>query len=78
MSTLRILLLVLSLALVAFLAKYMLTGSLGFGGGRAEPAAAAPTQTLDRVREQAHQIEGELKKNAERGDAVQDQDPGSK
>ncbi len=63
MSAFRIVLLVLALAVVAFVAKFTLTG----GTGGADQAVSQPKQQLDRVRERAHEIEDDLKKRAEEG-----------
>ena len=68
MSATRILLLVLTLAVVALLARYLITGSAGPG----DTQQAAPARTLERVREQTRQAEDDLKKAAERADAARD------
>ena len=59
MSTLRLVLLILTLVLVAFLVKVSL------GGGETS-AKSQPARQLDQVRERTHEIEGELKKKADR------------
>lgn len=65
MSTMRILLLVLALAAVAFAARYALTTGVADGeGGKAPPA-----RQLDNVRERAKQLEGELQRGADRANA---------
>ncbi len=63
MTAFRIVLLVLALAVVAFVAKYTLTGTAGDDG----PGKSQPAQQLDNVRERAHQIEDDMKKRAEEG-----------
>jgi hypothetical protein len=63
MSSMRILLLVLALALVAIVAKYTLTGSLT--GGDEDPGRA-PATRLENVREDVRQIEDDLEKAAQR------------
>jgi Ni/Co efflux regulator RcnB len=62
MSALRILLLVLALAAVAFAAKYALTRGAGDAGGEAR---SRPAQQLDDVRERAKELEGELQRKAD-------------
>ena len=64
MSALRILLLILGLAVVGFLAKYALTGTV-FGE---RPGKSQPAHQLERVRDRAKELEGELQRRAERAE----------
>ncbi len=66
MTAFRLVLLVLALAVVAFVAKSALTGSSGGG----DQAVSQPKQQLDNVRERARQIEDDLKKRAEDGSTL--------
>lgn len=64
MSSMRIVLLLLALAAVAFTAKYVLTGSVtGGGGGKVQPA-----EQLQDVRDRAKELEGELQRASERAE----------
>lgn len=65
MSALRIVLLVLALAAVAFAAKFALTGGAGAGG---DEARSRPAQQLDNVRSRAKELEGEMQHAADRAD----------
>jgi hypothetical protein len=69
MTATRILLLVLALALVAFLAKLTLTGSLLPGG---DGTARDPARQLENVREKAHELEDDMQKAADRADVERD------
>ncbi len=73
MTAIRILLLVLALAVVAFVAKVALTGSVGGGGG--EPERSAPARQLDNVRGRAHQLEGEMQRGADRAEKPAEENP---
>ncbi len=73
MTAIRILLLVLALAVVAFVAKVALTGSVGGGGDTA--AKSAPARQLDNVRERAHQLEGEMQRGADRAEKPAEDGP---
>lgn len=65
MQILKILLLVLGLAAVAFTAKVALTGTVG----SSDPAAATePKRQLDNVRQRADALGKELQKGADRAD----------
>jgi hypothetical protein len=71
MTAMRIVLLVLSLAVVGFVAKYALTGTVtGDPPGKTEPA-----RQLDNVRERAKELEGELQRGADRADQAAEQTP---
>lgn len=68
MSAMRILLLVLALAAVAFTARYALTRAAGEASAGASGAErSAPAQQLDNVRQKARAIEGEMQRRAEDG-----------
>ncbi len=71
MSAMRIVLLVLALAVVGLVAKYVLSGTVGDDG----PGKSRPAQQLDNVRERAHQIEDELQRKADRTDDGIDRNP---
>ena len=71
MSAMRIILLILALAVVAFVARYALTGTTGDDG----PGKSRPAQQLDNVRERTHQLEGELQRGADRADQSADKSP---
>jgi hypothetical protein len=67
MSAMRILLLVLALAVVAFIAKVALTGSVaGPTGGGDE--RSRPAQQLDGVRQKAKAFEGDMNRSMERAE----------
>ncbi len=69
MSAMRILLLVLALAAVAFVAKFALTGAASAGRDASAGAErSAPARQLDNVRGKAKDIEGEMQKSLERAD----------
>ncbi len=68
MTAFRIVLLVLALAVVGFVAKVALTGSVG--GGESPSAKSQPAQQLDNVRERAHELEDQMQKNADRAGQV--------
>jgi hypothetical protein len=68
MTAFRIVLLVLALAVVGFVAKVALTGSVG--GGDDGPAKSRPAQQLDNVRERASELEKEMQRNADRAGQV--------
>ena len=64
-NTLKIVLLVLGLAVVAFTAKVALTGTVG----STDPGAATqPKRQLDNVRQRATELGNELQKGADRAD----------
>jgi len=64
-NILKIALLVLGLAVVAFTAKVALTGTVG----STDPAAATqPKRQLDNVRQRAAELGNELQKGADRAD----------
>ncbi len=71
MTAFRIVLLVLALAVVGFVAKVALTGSVG--GGESPTAKSQPAQQLDNVRQRAGELEKEMQKSADRaGDVAGD------
>ncbi len=71
MTAFRIVLLVLALAVVGFVAKVALTGSVG--GGESPTARSQPAQQLDNVRQRAGELEKEMQKSADRaGDVAGD------
>jgi hypothetical protein len=72
MTAIRILLLVLALAVVGFVAKVALTGSVG---GGESPGRSAPARQLDNVRERAQQLEGEMQRSADRAERPAEQEP---
>ncbi len=71
MTAFRIVLIVLALAVVGFVAKVVLTGSVG--GGDSPTAKSRPAQQLDDVRQRAGELEKEMQKGADRaGDVAGD------
>ncbi len=71
MTAMRIVLLVLALAVVGFVAKFVLSGSVGDDGS----AKTQPAQQLDNVRERAKELEGELQRAADRADQAAEKNP---
>lgn len=65
MNLLKIVLLVLGLAVVAFTAKVALTGTIG---STDPPAATGPKRQFDNVRQRATELGNELQKAADRAD----------
>jgi hypothetical protein len=63
MSAMRIVLLLLALAAVAFTAKYVLTGSVTGPEEKVQPA-----EQLQNVRDRAKELEGELQRAADRAE----------
>ncbi len=68
MTAFRIVLLVLALAVVGFVAKVALTGSVG--GGDDPSAKSRPAQQLDNVRQRAGELEKEMQRSADRAGNV--------
>ncbi len=71
MSAMRILLLVLALAVVGFVAKFVLSGTIGDDG----PGKTRPAQQLDHVRDRARELEGEMQRAADRAERAAEQNP---
>jgi hypothetical protein len=68
MTAFRIVLLVLALAVVGFVAKVALTGSVG--GGEVDTAKSQPAQELDNVRDRGSELEKEMQRKADRAGNV--------
>lgn len=68
MSAFRILLLVLGLAVVGFVAKYAISGSV-FGG---PPEKTEPARQLENVRQRSQELERELQQKADRAELPQE------
>ncbi len=71
MNAMRIVLLVLALAIVGFVAKYVLSGTSGDDG----PGKTQPAQQLDNVRDRAKELETQLQRNADRADEGTEKNP---
>ncbi len=71
MTAMRIIVLILALAVVGFVAKFVLSGTVGDDG----PGKTQPAQQLDNVRDRARELEGELQRGADRADQAAEKNP---